>query len=476
MKILFAAAEAYPFVKSGGLGDVVGTLPRALQDLSLETALILPKHAGMDPAFEKTLNRLAEFTVHLSWRKTRCVIWGMDYQGLSCYFLENDLYFQRDQLYGYEDDGERYAFFAKAVLESLTRLPFKPDLIHCHDWHSALIPLLMKTLFGHDPFYFGMKTLLTIHNLKHQGFVPHWYYEDVLGLKGHLQAWGQLECRGSLNYLKAGILAADHLSTVSPTYAMEIQTPYYGETLDPYLRMRREHLTGILNGIDREKYSPGDDGRLFAPFDGDLKKKHKNKTYLQKKLGLPVSANRPLLGMVTRLVEQKGLDLVLHVLEEMLALDVQLVLLGSGERRYEEAFEAMARRHPTQLSVNLGFSEDLAHQIYAAADLFLMPSKFEPCGLSQMIAMTYMALPVVRETGGLKDSVTAYNQFTGEGTGFSFANYNAHELLFTVKEAVALYREKPEVWQQLARQAGKQDFSWIHSAVAYKALYQKIRE
>jgi starch synthase len=474
MKVLFAIAEAAPFAKTGGLGDVGGSLPAALAAAKIDVRVMLPKYGFIPEELQKDCRPLTHVKVQLGWRKQECGIEELNYQGVHYYFFNNAQYFGRERLYGYEDDGERFAFFAKAVLESLTCLNFQPDILHCHDWHTALIPLLLTENYGHHPYYYGIKTVLTIHNLKYQGQFAAAYFDDVLGLSGHKTAWEKLSFDGGINCLKAGLLAADALTTVSPTYAREIQNPYFGEKLDGILRQRHSDLHGILNGIDVSQYDPQTDPFLAVNYRSSLCKKEENKVDLQQILNLPVRRDVPLLAIVSRLVDQKGLDLVAHVLEEMLGMDLQLVVLGSGEKRYEDMFRYFAGKYPAKIAVRLAFDNVLAHKIYGGADLLLMPSLYEPCGLSQMIAMRYSTIPVVRETGGLKDSVRPYNEFTGEGNGFSFRNYNAHELLFTVQRAVRLYYENKNAWKGLAENARRVDFSWQNPAAQYAALYQAV--
>lgn len=482
MNVLFAIAEAFPFVKMGGLGDIGGSLPGALNRSETRVRVILPKYGSIPDCYLSQMKQAISFKVKLGWRRISCTIEVLELEGIHYYFVDNDYYFQRDRVYGYEDDGERFAFFCKAVLESLIHLDFQPDIIHCHDWHTALIPLLLRENYGHNPYYFEIKTILTVHNLKHQGQVPIDYFEDVLGLGGHTEAWEKLEYYGQLNFLKAGLLSADKITTVSPTYAWEIQNAYYGENLDSILRQRSTYLYGILNGIDTVKYNPEKDSLLFADLSSMENKrdislmKTENKIRLQEMLHLPVRKDIPLIGMVSRLVAQKGLDLVAHILEEILNMDLQIVVLGKGEKKYEELFTSFAEQYSHKLAARMYFNEELAHQIYGGADILLMPSQFEPCGLSQMIAMRYGTIPVVRETGGLKDTVSPYNEFTGEGNGFGFENYNAHELLFTIQKAVKIYYEQKDTWFNLVNNALKSDFSWEKSAQEYLALYRSIQE
>lgn len=474
MKVLFAISEAYPFVKSGGLGDVGGSFPIALQNEGIEIRVIMPKYSAIAEKYLQLMELVASFQVELAWRKLHCTISKLELQGVVYYFLENDYYFARERLYGYDDDGELFAFFCRAVLESVPYLEYQPDILHCNDWHTALIPLLLKDSYSQKHYYSKMKSILTIHNLNYQGWAPLSYFEDVLGLGGQQRAWECLEYYGSLNYLKGGILEADLITTVSPTYAQEIQYPFYGENLDSFLRQRGEDLFGVLNGIDTDKYNPQVDPNIYVNYRNSLIKKGTNKRGLQEFLGLPAQRDIPLIAMVSRLVEQKGLDLVIFILEGLLSMNVQLVILGTGQRRYEEALQQLADKYPDKLIVKLLYDEALAHKIYSGSDLLLMPSLFEPCGLAQLIAMRYGTLPIVRETGGLKDTVIPYNQFTGEGNGFSFANYNAHELLFAIERAVELFNNDKTTWKALVKNALKGDYGWEKSAVQYHSLYKRV--
>lgn len=474
MKVLFAVSEAYPFVKSGGLGDVGGSLPQALQTEGTEVRVIIPKYTVIPEEYLRQMHRVTEFEVNLAWRRISCSIDRLEHQGIVYYFIGNDYYFNRESLYGYHDEGERFAFFSKAVLESLVYLNYQADVIHCHDWHTAIIPLMLKENFGNNPYYFGIKTILTIHNLKYQGYVPQIYFDDVLGFGGHRVAWEKLEYGDSLNYLKAGILSADLITTVSPTYAQEIQQPSFGESLDSFLRKRKGDLYGILNGIDTVKYDPQRDPHLLINYRSSLAKKGENKKHLQGLMNLPSQGDWPLIAIVSRLVEHKGLDLVVHILDELLNMNVQMVVLGTGDQRFKEIFQHFAKQYPQKLAIRLFYDEALAHKIYGGADLLLMPSQSEPCGLSQMIAMRYGTLPIVRETGGLRDTVTPFNEASVEGNGFSFVNYNAHDLLFTVQKAVKLFFEDKTTWQGLVKNARNSDFSWGKSARQYRDLYQSI--
>ena len=475
MNILFALAEAYPFVKAGGLGDVGGSLPAALNRAGADVRVILPKYKSIPADLLKDSRVIATVTTHLSWRtitfKVEMVLQG----GVTYYLIDHPPYFHRDGLYGYVDDGERFAFYSKAVLDTLPHLDFRPEILHCHDWHAALIPLYLKESYGESPHHQGMRSILTIHNLRHQGYLKGYAFGDLLGFGNQQRsAYSKLSMDGELNVLKGGLLSADLITTVSPTYGEEIKTPYYGERLDGILRYRDADLYGILNGIDTEAFNPQTDPALPVPYRTSLEKKAQNKIAFQEAFGLPLRKEVLMVSIISRLVDQKGLDLVAGIMEELLTLDLQLVVLGTGDPRYEGMFRYHQERHPDKVRALIQFDESLAHRLYAATDLLLMPSQFEPCGLSQMISMRYGTLPLVRETGGLKDSVHPYNRYTGEGNGFGFLNYNAHELLFTLKDALALHRENPSTWKALVRQAQKTDFSWKISAERYLELYGKL--
>ncbi|MBE6954565.1 MAG: glycogen synthase GlgA [Ruminococcaceae bacterium] len=473
--VLFAAFEAVPFIKTGGLGDVAGALPGMLNSKDMDVRVILPKLSSIPRQYTDKMEYVASLTVPLGWRRQYCGIETLKHDGVTYYFLDNEYYFKRDGAYGFGDDSERIAFFSKAILECLQYLPdFFPELIHCNDWHTALVPVFLHEHYGHLAHYRDIKVLYTIHNLKFQGIFPRWDCGDVLGLT-NTPAETQLLWGDAINFMKGAVCYSDWLSTVSPTYADEICTSYYGEGLDSIFRSRRSRLSGILNGIDIKEYDPEHDKLLKTPFNvDDLTGKAEEKARIQKELGLPVREDVPMITMISRLTEQKGMDLLVFILDELLQEDVQVVVLGIGDAKYEHDMRHFGSQYPEKCAPVLKFDTDLSHRLYAAADLLLMPSLFEPCGLSQMIAMRYGTLPVVRETGGLKDSVTPYNQYTGEGTGFSFSNYNAHELLFTLQSAVKLYAENPEAFHQLRRNAMTADFSWVASAKQYRELYLNL--
>jgi starch synthase len=471
VKVLFAVSECGPFAKSGGLADVAGSLPKELTSLGTDIRVILPKYGTIADEFKEEMKNITEFTVPVGWRNQYCGIEELKHNGVTYYFVDNEYYFKREGLYGYFDDGERFAYFNRAVLEALKHLDFYPDVLHCHDWHTAMIPFLLRTEYYKNKGYGLIRTVFTIHNLQFQGIFPKEILGDLLGIDERSFHPRSLEFFGNINFMKGALVAADQITTVSPTYKQEIQTGNYGEKLDGLLRERNEDLVGILNGIDEDFYNPADDPFIYQNYSaGDAKKKSGNKTEIQRLFGLPQNARTPLLVMVTRLTKQKGLDLVKCVLREILQEDLQMVILGTGDWEYEEYLRQAARVYPEKMKVYTGFNEELAHKLYAAADLLLMPSLFEPCGLGQLIAMRYGAIPIVRETGGLNDTVEAYNEFTGQGNGFSFKNFNAHDMLYTIQRAISYYHDK-DVWVKLVKRAMEMDNSWAQSAFRYNQLY-----
>lgn len=476
--ILFVASEVAPFAKVGGLADVAGVLPRELNHLGADCRVILPLYKKIREKYADRLQFRRWSMIQLGWRKMYSGLFELQEQGVHYYFIDNEYYFGHDSIYlSYDFDIERYCFFQRAVLEAMGEpMDFVPDLIHCNDWQTGLIPCLLHAHYHSQGYFRQVRCIYTIHNLKYQGLHAYEKIADYCDLSSqYLNEYGVLK-DGVPNFMKAGIVYADEVTTVSPTYSKEILTPYFGEGLDSVLRYYEYKLHGILNGIDLQENNPSLDPYLHRNYAFSTWKvgKAENKAALQKELGLPQEPQIPLLGMVTRMVDQKGMDLLLRVLDEMTEIPAQIVLLGTGAPLYEEGVREIASRHPDRIAACLRFDNGLAHRIYAASDLFLMPSLFEPCGLSQMISMVYGTLPVVRETGGLKDTVRPYNQFTGEGNGFSFANINAHEFLFTVQAALYLYREKPQVWEQLVSQAMHEDVSWQASAKHYLDLYQMV--
>lgn len=476
MKVLFVASEAAPFIKTGGLADVMGALPKALQALGVEPALVIPNYEGVGEAYKNAMETVYEGSVDLSWRSQYLGVKKLVQDGIPVYFIDNEYYFKRNKLYGYDDDAERFAYFAKAALTMLLYIDFKPDVIHTNDWHTGMLGAYLKEDFMQDPFYQGMKNVYTIHNLKYQGVFGRNIVEDVLGLPLRLMYNGNIENAGDVNFMKAGMCYADFITTVSPSYAEEITYPYFGEGLEDYVALCAGKISGILNGLDEQEYNPETDSYIPVCFNASdvLVKKPLAKEALQRELGLTVNREIPVLGMITRLVEAKGLDLVMHIMDELMEEQVQLIVVGTGDEEYANALRELAWRHPGSVSVNILFNEGLARRVYAGADMFIMPSRYEACGLSQMIAMRYGAVPVVRETGGLKDSVINFDKYnTPEGNGFSFANFNAHELLFTIKRGLTCFAEKP-LWEKIVYNAMHSDNSWNRSAQAYADLYAKI--
>jgi starch synthase len=473
VKVLFAVSECGPFAKSGGLADVAGSLPKELKSLGTDVRVILPKYGTIADDFKAEMKKIKEFTVPVGWRNQYCGIEELIYQGVTYYFVDNEYYFKREGFYGYYDDGERFAYFNRAVLEALAHLDFYPDVLHCHDWHTAMIPFLLRMEYYKRKDYGLIRTVFTIHNLQFQGIFPRETLGDLLGLDWRAFHPENLEFFGCINYMKGALVAADEITTVSPTYKQEIQTPAYGEKLDGLLRTREEDLVGILNGIDDKFYNPADDPLIYKTFTANnLENKAYNKSEVQKHFGLPQSPNTPLMVMITRLTKQKGLDLVKCVLRDILHEDIQMIVLGTGDYGYEEYLRHAANSNPNKLKVHIGFSEGLAHKLYAAADLFLMPSLFEPCGLGQLIAMKYGAVPIVRETGGLNDTVQSWNETTNEGNGFSFKNFNAHDMLYTIRRALHFYHDP--AWETIVQKAMEKDNSWAQSAFKYNQLYAKL--
>ncbi len=476
MKILFAASECVPFIKTGGLADVVGALSPVLKAQGADVRVILPLYAAIPEQYVSQMKLECEFEVELCWRRQYCGIKSLEYQGVTFYFVDNQYYFGRSYIYGLGgDEYERFGFFDRAVIDALVHLDFKPDVIHCHDWQTGMIPALLKIQYAQFPFYQDMKTVYTIHNLQYQGVFPIKAVQDTLGLGDDLFTSDKLECYGCANYMKAGLVYADELTTVSPSYADEIQTAFYGERLDGLLRARKDQLVGILNGIDVNDYDPAKDPQIYANYDPyHLGGKETCKAELQKELGLTVDPTVPLVGIISRLSNQKGFDLIECVIRELMATGIQLVVLGMGEAKYTNLFSWAESEYPGRLAARFAMNHQLAHRIYAGSDMFLMPSQFEPCGLSQMIAMRYGSVPIARETGGLRDTVLSYNKFTDEGNGFTFFNYNAHDMLHTVRRAVHYYQNNREVWYRLIVRGMTGDYSWYSSAGKYMALYEDV--
>ena len=475
MQIVFASAECAPFVKTGGLGDVAGSLPAALVRAGAEVIVMVPKYATIKDEYKAQMEHFSDFYVSLGWRNEYCGLEKLEHDGVTYMFIDNERYFARDYPYGFFDDGERFAFFSKAITESLQHLPagFECDILHCNDWQTALAPVFLREFYQGLPLYDRVKTVFSIHNVAFQGQFSDTVMEDILGVAHIPAAASQLRCDAcSINYMLGALRYADAITTVSPTYANEIQTPEFGEGLDGVLRERSYALQGILNGIDVAGFDPATDKRIAANYTvEDRSGKAVCKAKLQEELGLEVRDDRPLMVMVTRLTRQKGLDLVMYALDRILAGGVQVAVLGTGDRDYEEGLRYFQDKYPGTMAARIEFDPALSQRMYAAADMFLMPSKFEPCGLSQIIAMRYGTLPIVRETGGLKDTVIPYNEFTGEGTGFSFSNFNGDEMGDAVFRAARLFWDNREAWNQLVTQAMSQDFSWTRSADKYLDLY-----
>lgn len=475
MQIVFASAECAPFVKTGGLGDVAGSLPAALVRAGAEVIVMVPKYATIKDEYKAQMEHFADFYVSLGWRNEYCGLEKLEHDGVTYMFVDNERYFARDYPYGFFDDGERFAFFSKAITESLQHLPegFECDILHCNDWQTALAPVFLREFYQGLPLYDRVKTVFSIHNVAFQGQFSDTVLEDILGVAHIPAAATQLRCDAcSINYMLGALHYADAITTVSPTYAGEIQTPEFGEGLDGVLRERSYALQGILNGIDVAGFDPATDKRIAANYTvEDRSGKAVCKAKLQEELGLEVRDDRPLMVMVTRLTRQKGLDLVMYALDRILAGGVQVAVLGTGDRDYEDGLRYFQDKYPGTMAARIEFDPALSQRMYAAADMFLMPSKFEPCGLSQIIAMRYGTLPIVRETGGLKDTVIPYNEFTGEGTGFSFTNFNGDEMGDAVFRAARLFWDNREAWDQLVTQAMSQDFSWTRSADKYLDLY-----
>ncbi len=475
MQIVFASAECAPFVKTGGLGDVAGSLPAALVRAGAEVIVMVPKYATIKDEYKAQMEHFSDFYVSLGWRNEYCGLEKLEHDGVTYMFIDNERYFARDYPYGFFDDGERFAFFSKAITESLQHLPagFECDILHCNDWQTALAPVFLREFYQGLPLYDRVKTVFSIHNVAFQGQFSDTVMEDILGVAHIPAAASQLRCDAcSINYMLGALRYADAITTVSPTYANEIQTPEFGEGLDGVLRERSYALQGILNGIDVAGFDPATDKRIAANYTVDDRGgKAVCKAKLQEELGLEVRDDRPLMVMVTRLTRQKGMDLVMYALDRILSGGVQVAVLGTGDRDYEDGLRYFQDKYPGTMAARIEFDPALSQRMYAAADMFLMPSKFEPCGLSQIIAMRYGTLPIVRETGGLKDTVIPYNEFTGEGTGFSFSNFNGDEMGDAVFRAARLFWDNRDAWNQLVTQAMSQDFSWTRSADKYLDLY-----
>jgi starch synthase len=474
IKVLYASSEAAPFAKTGGLADVASSLPKALSKLGADVRLVLPKYKCIPMEYTVAMQYVGYIYVDLGWRHQFCGIFKLDLEDHVVYFIDNEYYFMRDCLYGYPDEAERFTFFCKALLQILPVIGFKPDVIHCNDWQTGIVSLLLNSGFMGDYFSYGVKTIFTIHNLRYQGVFPKQVLHELIGLSWDYFHKDGAEFYDQVSFMKAGLVYSDIITTVSCTYAEEIKQEFFGERLNELLTKRSDSLYGILNGIDPAENDPSNDKRLFAAYDPEnLDGKVTGKTGLQNLLGLEQNADIPLIGIISRLVDQKGFDLIAQIIDDLLSEDLQLVVLGTGERRYEEMFQALAAAHPGKVSANMRYDDILAPRIYAGSDMFLMPSLFEPCGLGQLFSLRYGSVPIVRETGGLNDTIKAWNEFTGEGNGFTFADYNAQDMLYTIRRALGFYRQK-EIWMNIVRNCMKQDFSWNKSAVEYMELYSRL--
>ena len=476
--ILFIASEAVPFIKTGGLADVVGSLPKYFDKEKYDVRVIIPKYLCIPEHFRNQMQYKTHFYMDFNWKSQYVGLLEMEYEGVKFYFIDNEYYFQGFKPYGniYEDI-EKFAFFSKAALCVIPLLDFVPDIIHCHDWQTGLITVYLKERFNGGEMYRRIKSVMTIHNLKFQGVWDVKSVKNITGLSSYFFAPDKLEAYGDANYLKGGIVYADAVTTVSKSYAEEIKTPFYGEGLDGLMRARSNCLRGIVNGIDYNEYNPETDKRIVRNYNQVTfrKEKYKNKIALQEQLGLEVNKDKFMIGIVSRLTDQKGLDLIQYVMDEMCSQDdIQLVVLGTGEERYENMFRHFDWKYNSRVSANIYYSEDLSHRIYASCDAFLMPSLFEPCGLSQLMSLRYGTVPIVRETGGLKDTVQPYNEYEGTGTGFSFANYNAHEMLNTIRYAKSVYYNRKREWNKIVDRAMQADFSWNNSARQYESLYDNL--
>ena len=474
MKVLFAASEAHPFIKTGGLGDVMGALPKSLAKLGVDVRVVIPKYKNIKDGLKQKLQFVKWFTVSVGWRNQYCGVFQYQYKGVVYYFIDNEYYFNRDGLYGYFDDGERFAFFNRAVLEFIKQVDWQPDLINCNDWQTGMVPVLLNLEYKKDEFYSKIKTVFSIHNLLFKGSFSPKVLPELFGYDYMPLANGSVELDGAVSFLKGGLNYCDQITTVSKTYAEEIKTPQYGEGLDGFLRSKSYYLMGIVNGIDYEEFNPQDDKFIFKNFNIDsIDNKVENKLDLQRALGLPQKKDTPMIGLVSRLTHQKGCDLIVNMIDRLLQRDIQLVILGTGDYWYEETFKNLQYRYPDKVSANIKFDNNLAHKIYAAIDMFLMPSLFEPCGLGQLIALRYGSIPIVRETGGLKDTISPYNQYNGVGNGFGFKNFNSNELMQIIEYALTIYNDK-NAWNNMIRQAMNSDNSWEKSAMQYKWLYEGV--
>ncbi len=476
-KVAYIASECVPFIKTGGLADVVGTLPKKFNRDEYDVRIIIPKYMCLPDKYKNNMKYITHFHMDIGWKQQYVGIMYLEYEGVPVYFIDNEYYFNGFNIYGDTKwDIEKFCFFSKAALSILPSIDFQPDIIHCHDWQAGLVPVYLRTLFANNPFYSGMKSIMTIHNLQFQGNWDIETIQDFSGLPGYVFTPDKLELNKDASMLKGGLVYADKITTVSNTYAQEIQTPYFGEGLDGLLRARWQSLWGIINGIDYQVYNPATDTQIAHKYNikNYKKEKVKNKIALQKRLHLPEDPNAYMIGLVSRLTDQKGLDLVDRAMNDIMTDGTQFVVLGTGDRRYEDMFRYYQGIHPAKVSANIYFSDELSHQIYAACDSILVPSRFEPCGLTQLMALRYGALPIVRETGGLKDTVQPYNEYEGTGTGFSFGNYDPRDLLSTINYSKKVFFDDKDAWYAMQKRAMEQNYSWDNSAKIYEELYNQI--
>ena len=475
MRVLFVASESHPFIKVGGLGDVAYALPKALRKLGVDARVIIPKYSSIPEGLKSSMETIATFNVTVGWRNQYGGLQYMEYDGIPFYFIDNEYYLKRYTAYGHIDDGERFAFFSRAVLEAIKYMgDFRPDVIHCNDWHTGPIAPILDAFYKWQLEYANIKTVFTIHNLQYQGVYAKEMLAELLGLGWDYFTEDRMKYYDAISFMKVGLNMADKITTVSETYAEEIKTPYYGEGLESLLQYRSSDLCGIVNGIDTEIFNPETDNELYYNFNAyNFENKLRNKEQLQKELNLSINRDVPMIGIVSRLVRQKGFDLIAFIIEELLGMDIQLVVLGTGDLEFENMFKHHAWKNPHKVSANIFFDNKLAKKIYASCDMFLMPSQFEPCGIGQLLALRYGTIPIVRETGGLKDTVKAYNEISGEGNGFSFTHYNAHDMMYTIRRAVGFYHNK-DLWREIATRAMREDNSWGKSAQKYIQLYDSL--
>ena len=476
--ILMVAGEGLPFIKTGGLADVIGSLPKALTERGHEVKVVMPLYKKISDKYYNELHFDCEYSVSINYHEVPVRVFSKVVDNVCFFFIQHQGYFERDSLYGYQDDGERFGYFQKAVIEMLNQLNYWPNIIHCHDWHTGMIPCMVKETHDADPRYRAIRFVYTIHNMAYQGNFGPEMLDSCLGLPYYLLDNGNVRFDGGISFMKSGILYADKVTTVSPTYAQEILSPQYGEHLEAVLNMRKYDLWGIVNGIDYNEFNPETDPYITKTYNATTfrKEKVKNKLQLQRDLGLQEDPKTMMVGIVSRLTDQKGFDLIAYVMDELCQDAIQLVILGTGDERYENMFRHFDWKYHGKVSAQIYYDEKMSHRIYASADAFLMPSLFEPCGLSQLMSLRYGTVPIVRETGGLKDTVEAYNEYEHTGTGFSFANYNAHEMLGTIRYAISVFRDRKKDWNGLIQRGMKQDFSWNRSAGKYEALYEKLTD